>query len=414
MLKNYMKIAWKVLLRRKFFTFISLFGISFTLTILMVITSMADKVFGAHPPLSAMPRVLFLEFLKAEKEDGSFNYSFFGYDFITKHVKTLHTPEKVGFYHHIERVNAYINNKKLYLDQKVTDDGFWEITDFEFLEGRGLTQNDLERANMVIVINENTKKEYFGAQTAYGKNIVVNGKTYQVVGVVKNVPPTNEAAYADVWIPISTTPSKMKVDEHYRGGLAAIILCKSIQDIPNVKEEFASVMKKINDDKDPTIKYFSSNPDSIGEAISRGLVGNDDDAKFTLFVFILVTLVLMFMIIPAMNLININISRIMERSSEIGARKAFGATKNTLVGQFLVENIFVTTLGGIIGLGMSQITLSLLNQSGLISFSNFTINFTVFGFGFVFALVFGILSGVYPAIKMSKLQAVQALKGGAL
>ena len=63
--------------------------------------------------------------------------------------------------------------------------------------------------------------------------------------------------------------------------------------------------------------------------------------------------ILLVMLLPTLNLININVTRIMERSSEIGVRKAFGASSRTLVYQFIVENIILTLIGGII-LGMAQ------------------------------------------------------------
>ena len=63
--------------------------------------------------------------------------------------------------------------------------------------------------------------------------------------------------------------------------------------------------------------------------------------------------VFLFLLLPTLNLVNINISRIMERSSEIGVRKAFGASSRTLVLQFIVENIILTFLGGVIGIVLS-------------------------------------------------------------
>ena len=60
MLLNYLKIAWKVLLRRKFFTFISLFGISFTLMILLVVYAMVDYTVGPHRPELRVDRLLFV------------------------------------------------------------------------------------------------------------------------------------------------------------------------------------------------------------------------------------------------------------------------------------------------------------------------------------------------------------------
>jgi putative ABC transport system permease protein len=120
---------------------------------------------------------------------------------------------------------------------------------------------------------------------------------------------------------------------------------------------------------------------------------------------------LLFMLLPALSLININISRIRERSSEIGVRKAFGATSGALVRQFLVENIFLTLLGGVLGLGLAAGVLHLLNTSGLIAYTEFGLNGRVFAGAVGAVLLFGILSGVYPAYKMSKLQAIKALKG---
>ena len=120
---------------------------------------------------------------------------------------------------------------------------------------------------------------------------------------------------------------------------------------------------------------------------------------------------LLFMLLPALNLVNINVSRTLERSAEIGVRKAFGATAGTLAGQFLLENIFLTLLGGALGLGLAAGALHLLNGSHFLPYSAFALNGRVFGVGLGAVLFFGVLSGAYPAYKMSKLTAVKALKG---
>jgi putative ABC transport system permease protein len=117
------------------------------------------------------------------------------------------------------------------------------------------------------------------------------------------------------------------------------------------------------------------------------------------------------MLLPALNLVNINVSRTLERSGEIGVRKAFGATAGRLVGQFLVENIFLTLLGSGLGLALAAGALALLNGSHLFAYADYALNARVFGVALGLALFFGVLSGAYPAYKMSKLQAVRALKG---
>jgi putative ABC transport system permease protein len=117
------------------------------------------------------------------------------------------------------------------------------------------------------------------------------------------------------------------------------------------------------------------------------------------------------MALPAINLVNLNVSRIMERASEIGVRKAFGASSRTLVVQFVVENLALTIIGGLIGFLLAGFALSAINESGTIPYANLTLNTRIFAWGIGLSVVFGLLSGVYPAWRMSRVHPVVALKG---
>jgi putative ABC transport system permease protein len=103
----------------------------------------------------------------------------------------------------------------------------------------------------------------------------------------------------------------------------------------------------------------------------------------------------------------------MERSAEIGVRKAFGATSLQLAGQLVVENVLLCLAGGIVGLACAQGVLWWLEAAQLIPYLEVHINLKVFGWGMLVAFVFGLLSGVIPAWKMSRLDPVHALKGAA-
>jgi putative ABC transport system permease protein len=120
--------------------------------------------------------------------------------------------------------------------------------------------------------------------------------------------------------------------------------------------------------------------------------------------------VLLFLLLPTLNLVNINISRIIERSSEIGVRKAFGASSRTLVFQFIVENIILTFLGGAIGIVLSVVLINIFNNSDIAPDINLYVNGTVLFYTVLACFVFGALSGVYPAWRMSRMQVVNALK----
>jgi putative ABC transport system permease protein len=100
----------------------------------------------------------------------------------------------------------------------------------------------------------------------------------------------------------------------------------------------------------------------------------------------------------------------MERSSEIGVRKAFGASSKTLVYQFIIENLILTFLGGMIGVVLSIVVMYFINDAQFIANLSLSLNFTVLGYAFLTCIFFGLLSGVYPAWRMSKLNIVTALK----
>ncbi len=117
------------------------------------------------------------------------------------------------------------------------------------------------------------------------------------------------------------------------------------------------------------------------------------------------------MALPTINLVNINLSRILERASEIGVRKAFGASSLALVGQFLVENILLTLVGGALGWILSAAVLRAINVSGFIPYAEFHLNLRILLYGVLTALFFGVMSGIYPAWRMSRLHPVQALTG---
>jgi putative ABC transport system permease protein len=140
------------------------------------------------------------------------------------------------------------------------------------------------------------------------------------------------------------------------------------------------------------------------------MFGKGNESGMGTIYLVIVIFVFLFMLLPTLNLVNINISRIMERSSEIGVRKAFGASSHTLVFQFIVENIILTFLGGLIGIILSLILISIFNNSGLIANAHLSMNMTVMFYSVVACLAFGLLSGVYPAWRMSRLQVVNALK----
>lgn len=410
MLENYFKIAMAVLRRRKFFTFISLFGISFTLTILIVLTAGLDHVTSTGYPEVNRDRSLYVTFLKQRntKEQGQMQGPM-SYYFLDRYVNSLKVPEKIAIHSLFTPTNTYVRDKKLVIDVKYTNEAYWDVMKYDFIEGKPYNQQQINNSERVAVISEDIKRQYFGdVSTVVGKYIETDNIQYRVIGVVKDVPITLPYSYANMYLPYTINKTDYR-QRNYMGTYMGILLGKSEDDLPAIKSEFYSMASKIpGESKD--FDKVTLDADRYLDSFTRIIFGNDSSTGRTSFIIVLGILAVLLMLLPTINLININISRIMERSSEIGVRKAFGASSKTLVFQFIVENIILTFLGGIIGVILSAVILYAINNSELIPNAQLSINTTVLFYSVVACIVFGLFSGVYPAWRMSKLQVVNALK----
>jgi putative ABC transport system permease protein len=410
MLRNYIIIAFKVLHRRKFFTFISLFGISFTLLVLMVVTALLDNVLAPGTPEINMDRSLYVQRIELHKKH-SMTAGSVGYYFLNRYTKPLKIPEMVTIHSRQFEHFTYINNQKLKLAVKLTDGEFWQVHEFRFISGFPFDTQMVENANRVVVINQRAAKAYFGNQEAVGQFIEIDEYRYRVIGVVGDVGFVQRSVYADVWIPITAAKQKFENKDLY-GHFQATILAYDRGDFIKIKTEFKQAVQKAESEHLDQCDTIICNVQTQAEILANQLFRSRERTSGARLYVVIIILMLIFISLPVINLVNMNISRILERASEIGVRKAFGAKRITLVGQFITENIILTLLGGIIGLALAAVVLNEISRSTIFLQSDFSLNYRVFALSLTICLFFGFLSGVLPAYKMSRLHPVQALKGG--
>ena len=409
MLKNYLKLSVKILGRRKFFTFVSLFGIGFTLLVLTLAAAMLDHIFSSYPPETKGDRTLVLDNVRMQGKD-SMSTGPGGYALYDRYMRGIPGVERLSILSQPETVISYWKGTRLKSLIKRTDADFFRILDFEWIEGGPFGEADVSEARFVAVINETTRTKFFSGASALGKDIEADGQTFKVVGVVPDVPIFRLMATGDIYVPLTTA----KTDDYktrLRGGFLALFLLKDPEAVEGVQQEFKARLKKV--DLPEGFDRIYAVPETFFGSFARLFIGDfeSEDAGSRLMA-ILLTAAALFMILPAVNLVNLNVSRALERASEIGVRRAFGASARDLLLQFLFENVVISVVGGLLALVSAALVLALLNQSDLIPYAHFTLNWRIAVWGFGFALAFGVISGVWPAWRLSRLTPIEALAGG--
>jgi len=410
MLKSYLKLAWKVLWRRRFFTATSLFGISVTLVVLMVATALLDHTFAPMPPEVRQERTLGIFRARFTGPHSTWN-SAAGYRMLDRYARNLPGVERMGMVSVPTEVQSYPGGTRVDSTMRRADAEFWRILDFTFVEGGPFTDQDVANGSSVAVINVATRDRFFGGPPAVGRTIEADNQRFRVIGVIENVSTTRPVSSGDVFVPLTTAKTDAYKQEML-GDFFGLLLARSPADFPAVKAELLSRLKSVEMPDRDYDRFFAPAETYFESVASRSFGDRNEERSHPERLWgAMVFVGLLFMLLPTVNLVNLNVSRIMERASEIGVRKAFGASSRTLVGQFVVENLVLTLVGAVIGFVLSAIVLRTISGTGLFPYAHLHINIRVFVYGVGLAVLFGLISGVYPAWRMSRLQPVSALKG---
>ncbi len=446
MLKNYFKLAIKVLGRRKFFTFISLFGISFTLMILMLATAFFESEMGNNPPLSQKDQMIFVSRLSLSREfqdttalidsnlidnvmtyDTTYSYEPAGrsmsrsspsYSFLNDHLSDLPFVENKTFYKDGSSYDIFINGNKINFSAVYSDANFWEIHNFKFIAGKSFGQSEVDNQEQVAVISRKASLEYFGhTDNVLGEEIILDGKHFKVIGLIESGTASMSHINSKVYLPLTHVPASEIKDKGYLGGFEAVFLANNKENAIKLKDEINLKEKKIPlpADNSNDFNIINIEPMTFMEGYARSIVPSEKpEESLTTFFGIISFFLILFFLLPTLNLINLNVSRIMERSSEIGVRKAFGASSKTILFQFVFENIILTIIGGLIGFTLAVILIYVINDSQILEDTILNFNLKVFIYSLLICLFFGILSGLIPAWRMSKVHIVNALKQNSL
>ncbi|PIR69389.1 MAG: hypothetical protein COU47_03400 [Candidatus Niyogibacteria bacterium CG10_big_fil_rev_8_21_14_0_10_46_36] len=270
-------------------------------------------------------------------------------------------------------------------------------------EGAIFDDIDIRNKARVALIGNRVKKELFGDGNALGENITIKGTKFRVVGVFEQ---RGQVVFFNVdelvLVPYTAAQTFLTGNNYYN---QIVIRADSPESVDRVVYDIKATLRALHNIEDPTKDdFYVQTQQGLVEQVST-IIG-----IFTMFLTFVVAIAL---VVGGIGVMNIMLVSVTERTREIGLRKAVGATNNDILKQFLIEAIFLTGFGGIIGILLGT---SLSFGVGLLvtQFAGLSWEFVFPVTGAILGLLassgVGVVFGLYPAKKAAEKSPIEALR----
>ena len=348
--------------QNKLFSSIYITGTGLSIAFTMVLFIIYYVKFAPVYPEYNRSRTLVIDMMNITQKDNPGNYSCnHGVSYkVVDMLKDLPHLDKIGASSQMGNYLGYAltmpKSNEVYMPiVNLTDRGFWEVFTFDFIDGKPYEQADVEAGLPKAVISESLAKRIFTRSDVAGEYIDLDGKDVQVCGVVKDASTATPITVGEMYLPLYFCDQLRPSSFEYglSGSVQLYLTATSEDDIESLRSEVQEVFKQHNLQDTELDNNLLNQPDIWWKNYFRTECNHEPDIAKAVRGILYMLLALLF--IPAMNLCGMISSRMDERLSEMGLRKAYGATNRSLIGQILTENLLLTVIGGLLGLALAYI-----------------------------------------------------------
>jgi putative ABC transport system permease protein len=274
-----------------------------------------------------------------------------------------------------------------------------EIFNYKLAHGRFFTAADDEQRRRVIVIGADIPERLEMEPAALlGETISVNGQPFEVIGILDGIGGGfgNNSPDASVFMPLQTAERRVfgrdTVDNISVRVAADVSLERAMVDIERVLRR--------------EHKVLPGRPNDFAIVDRREFLATQQEAQQT-FTMLLASIAGVSLIVGGIGIMNIMLVSVTERTREIGIRMALGATRSSVMLQFLVESVTLCLLGGLLGIALGTTAASLLSR--LAGWQMFVSPESI-GLAFAFSVAVGLFFGIWPARRAARLDPIEALR----
>lgn len=419
MIKNYLKVAFRNILRHKVYSLINIFGLAIGMALcLLILVYVQDELSydGFHEKADRIYRI-------AQTEDHNGDLTN-----VMRIAPGATTRLEIDFPEAIEKTVRIFPagevwtkyEDRLFREDKVfvVDDPFFDIFTFDFISGNPETA--LKEPNS-IVLNGTTAEKYFGETDALGKMIEVDmpgAPLLKVTAVVEDMP-GNSHFHPDFLVSLSTIRNEQNAP--FFDGMGGNVVWSYLL----LKEEYSAIElesnfpgfldKHLNETQKKLVKKYYLQPlmdIHLRSSTDPYTEIEPENTGNITYLYIFSVIAVLVLLVACINFMNLATARSARRAREVGLRKVVGALKKQLVRQFIGESVFMGVLALPVAIGLAHLFLPVFNSFAgkemVIAYFNSPVLIPAMA---MIVLFVGFIAGSYPAFFLSSFQPVNVLKG---
>jgi putative ABC transport system permease protein len=411
MLKNYLKVAWRHLLRHKAYSFINIVGLAVGITCCLLIMLFVKSELS-YDKFHTKANRLYRVWQKEKYQGQDFTTTFTPLPLAAALKQSLPEVEASTRVYTTSALVA-IGNTSFSETIHMVDPGFFDMFTFPLTNGNA--SRPFANSNSIL-LTPNMAKKYFGNEEAIGKTLVIKtGKqdlVFTVSGIIEKSPENSSIKFNLIVAAdnIQYTINKQALTSWYNIYTETYVLLKPGITQANLTNNLPKIVKmqlgKNYKDGAYVLNLLPVSEIHLNKDVPVGIEPNSDP-KYAIVLSAIGALIL---IVACINFIILAISRSASRAMEVGVRKVLGAARKQLIGQFWGEALLITIISLLLGISLALLLIKPFNQ--LINRElSFNIDIYFIGFCLLLVIAIGLIAGIYPALILSGLKPVTVLKG---